>query len=214
MAPRRPTAPQAGAARARVPARPAGPPRTGSGRDRPPSAGRASSRPQSTPGTPPAGLAAVSVARSRPPLIRPMTMLSGVVVVLVLLLAPYVRPWVTQRSQIEAGNEQVRALQREVEQLTEERRRWEDPAYVRAQARERLHFVMPGETGYVVLDDQAPVRQAPDPRSAAAATLPADAGGVDPGPWYAKVWNSVKIAGDPTTEQARSSGAGQERNTP
>lgn len=133
-----------------------------------------------------------------------MTMLSGVLVVLVLLLAPYVRPWVTQRSQIAEGDEQVRELQREVEELTAERRRWNDPAYVRAQARERLHFVMPGETGYVVLDDvNARAWSTPDPRTAAAA-LPAMGAGTDRGPWYARVWSSVQIAGDPTTEQARS----------
>ena len=37
--------------------------------------------------------------------------------------------------------------------------RWEDPAYVEAQARERLHYVMPGETSYVVLEaDEAPAQ--------------------------------------------------------
>ncbi len=150
--------------------------------------------------------------RSRPPMIRPVTMLSGVVVVLVLLLAPYVRPWVTQRSQLAEGDEQVRELQRQVEELTAERRRWDDPAYVRAQARERLHFVMPGETGYVVLDDAKPTQRTPDPRSAAAALPSTSQGtGTDSGPWYARVWNSVQIAGDPTTEQARSSASGTGR---
>jgi hypothetical protein len=28
--------------------------------------------------------------------------------------------------------------------------RWQDPDYVKAQARERLHFVMPGERQYIV----------------------------------------------------------------
>jgi hypothetical protein len=137
-------------------------------------------------------------------------MLSGVLVVLVLLLAPYVRPWVTQRSQIAEGDERVRELQHEVEELTAERQRWNDPVYVRAQARERLHYVMPGETGYVVLDDSPRVASTPDPRTAAAA-LPARSAGTDRGPWYARVWTSVQIAGDPTTEQARSipSGAGR-----
>ena len=38
--------------------------------------------------------------------------------------------------------------------------RWQDPAYVEAQARERLHYVLPGETRYVVLGpDEAPARR-------------------------------------------------------
>ena len=32
--------------------------------------------------------------------------------------------------------------------------RWDDPAYVEAQARARLHFVRPGEVGYVVLTEE------------------------------------------------------------
>jgi hypothetical protein len=33
-----------------------------------------------------------------------------------------------------------------------ERRRWEDPAYIRSQARDRLYYVMPGEVSYLVMD--------------------------------------------------------------
>jgi hypothetical protein len=133
-------------------------------------------------------------------------MFSAVLVVLVLLLAPYVRPWVNQRSQIAEGDEQMRRLQQEVAGLSAERRRWDDPAYVRAQARERLHLVMPGETGFVVLDDSPASLPVPDPRSAAA-VLPAAGSPADTSSsWYAKVWSSVRIAGDPTTEQARSAG--------
>jgi cell division protein FtsB len=142
--------------------------------------------------------------RGRLPLIRPVTMFSAVLVVLALLLAPYVRPWVNQRSQIAEADEQTRRLRQEVKDLTAQRKRWDDPAFVRAQARERLHFVMPGETGYVVLDDARANLTTPDPRSATA-VLPVTGFAADTGnPWYAKVWNSIRIAGDPTTEQARS----------
>ena len=133
-----------------------------------------------------------------------MTMFSAVLVVLILLLAPYARPWVNQRSQIAEADQQMRRLRQEVADLSEERRRWGDPAFVRAQARERLHFVMPGETGYVVLDDPRATLAAPDPRSVTAVLPTADSQTDTDSPWYAKVWNSVRIAGDPTTEQARS----------
>jgi hypothetical protein len=134
-------------------------------------------------------------------------MVSAVLVVLVLLLAPYVRPWVNQRSQIAAGDEQMRRLKQQVAELSAERRRWDDPAYVRAQARERLHFVMPGETGFVVLDDSPAQLASPDPRSATAVLPVAGSPADTSSSWYAKVWSSVRIAGDPTTEQARSAGA-------
>jgi cell division protein FtsB len=212
MSPRRPNAPHAGAASARAAGRPPAPrpttPRPAAARsapagrasasDRPPSAGRASSRPLPGVPTPPAGVASPS-GRVRPPLIRPVTMVSGVLAVVALLLAPYIRPWVAQRSQLAEGRREVAALQQQVNDLTAETRRWQDPAYVRAQARERLDFVMPGETSYVVLDDTAEPSEPPDPRSVAAA-LPA---GSDSRVWYSKVWDSITIAGDPTTEQAR-----------
>jgi len=130
-------------------------------------------------------------------------MLSGVLVVVVLLLAPYLRPWVTQRSQIDDGQQQVEALRRQVAELDAELRRWDDPAYVRAQARQRLNFVMPGESGFVLLDDTARPAERPDPRSVTE-VLPA---GGDGQVWYAKVWDSIRIAGDPTTERARSGSA-------
>jgi cell division protein FtsB len=210
MAPRRPTAPQVGAAR--VTSRPALQPRGATGRaapagrsgrvDRPPATGRASSRPLPAPGTPSGGVGAGN-GRAHGPLIRPVTMLSAVFIALVLLLAPYIRPWVTQRSEIAEANEQMRQLQQEVEDLSVERRRWDDPAYVRAQARRRLHFVMPGETGYVLLDDASPAAVSQSPRSAAAlaAASQGDKGGSTE-PWYGRLWASVRVAGGPTTEQA------------
>ena len=212
MPPRRPTAPHAGAAKARAAARPAAarpaPPRVESGRPsasaRPAATGRSASRQQSAAGTGPSGKgqSGKSPGHVRRPVITPVTMVSGVLVVMVLLIAPYLRPWVSQRSQISEGDQKVRQLQSEVDALAEERRRWDDPAYVRAQARERLHFVMPGETGYVVLDDSPSTTSKADPRTASA--LPEQSGDQ---PWYARVWESVQIAGDPTTEQARSAAA-------
>jgi hypothetical protein len=134
-------------------------------------------------------------------------MFSAVLVVLVLLLAPYVRPWVNQRSQIAEGDERMRRLKQQVAELAAERRRWDDPAYVRAQARERLHFVMPGETGYVVLDDPRSDLAPPDPRSATAVLPVAGSEADTSNSWYAKVWSSVRIAGDPTTGPAATDSA-------
>jgi hypothetical protein len=119
-------------------------------------------------------------------------MMSGVLVILALLIAPYVRPWLAQRSQLAQGREEVTRLQKEVDALTAERDRWDDPAYVKAQARARLHLVMPGEVGYVNLEPAPPASGAADPRSADAALPPRhdDA-------WYGALWQSVVGAGTP-----------------
>lgn len=123
-------------------------------------------------------------------MVRPVTVLAGVGVVLVILLAPYLRPWLAQRSDIAAQQAEVEELQRQVDQLQAERRRWTDPAYVKAQARERLNFVMPGELAYVVIDDD---EQAPEADPARQAAL--DAGRIGGRPWYDVLWQSVQLAG-------------------
>jgi hypothetical protein len=119
-------------------------------------------------------------------------MMSGVLVILALLIAPYVRPWLAQRSQLAQGREEVALLQRDVDALTAERNRWDDPAYVKAQARARLHLVMPGEVGYVNLAPGHTASRGADPRSADAALPPRhdDA-------WYGALWQSVVGAGAP-----------------
>lgn len=129
-------------------------------------------------------------------MIRPATALAGVLVVLALLVAPYVRPWVSQRSQIAAAEDDVARLRAEVSDLQEQRARWDDPAYVAAQARGRLKYVKPGEVAYTLLDDVAPPESA-DPRAAAVAVPDQDASR----PWYGTLWRSIETAGDPTTRQ-------------
>jgi hypothetical protein len=119
-------------------------------------------------------------------------MMSGVLVILALLIAPYVRPWLSQRSQLVQGREEVARLQQQVDALKAERDRWDDPAYVKAQARARLHLVIPGEVGYVNLEPTRPVAGSTDPRSADAALPPRHDGA-----WYGALWQSVVGAGAP-----------------
>ena len=69
-----------------------------------------------------------------------------------------------------------------VDALVLREERLKDPAYVTSLIRERLHYVLPGEVGYVVLDPEeapAPVRQG----AKAAAS-----------PWYSTLWQSVQDA--------------------
>lgn len=77
---------------------------------------------------------------------------------LAILAASYafpVRAWLDQREQLSVLGEQRDALAAEVEALAESRDLWNDPAYVRSQARERLNYVLPGEVGIVVLGTES-----------------------------------------------------------
>ena len=64
------------------------------------------------------------------------------------------KQWIEQRDRIGILQNQLVATQAEVERLTAEAERWQDPAYVRARVRDRLFFVMPYEIGYIVIDTQ------------------------------------------------------------
>jgi cell division protein FtsB len=67
-----------------------------------------------------------------------------------LVLAPPIQHYFTQRAQINALRAQVDSDRAALEAARLELMRWQDPEYVKAQARERLHFVMPGERQYIV----------------------------------------------------------------
>jgi hypothetical protein len=128
------------------------------------------------------------------PVVRPVTMMSGVLVILALLIAPYVRPYLAQRSQLAQGREDLVQLRQEVDALRAERDRWNDPDYVKAQARARLHMVLPGEVDHVRLDPESRAGAKTDPRSAAAAVPPRSGEA-----WYGTLWQSVRTAGTPST---------------
>jgi hypothetical protein len=105
---------------------------------------------------------------------------------LVLSLAYPAKEFLAQRGEIGRLQQQQREAQARVAALEERRRQLSDPAYVRAQARERLHYVLPGETVYVVV-----------PKSGGS-----DAGGETPdlpvvsqdGSWYGRLWGTVRAA--------------------
>ncbi|MDE2386744.1 MAG: septum formation initiator family protein, partial [Actinomycetales bacterium] len=49
---------------------------------------------------------------------------------------------------------QVEQAKKDVASMQVERKRWDDPVYVRSQARDRLYYVMPGEVSYLVMDSE------------------------------------------------------------
>lgn len=70
-----------------------------------------------------------------------------------LVLAPTITTYVQQQREIAELRESVALHRQQVAQIEEQRLNWQDPAYVRAQARGRLFFVMPGETQLSVVSD-------------------------------------------------------------
>lgn len=128
-----------------------------------------------------------AVARSRINLTGRAAVLALVVCLLAISLAYPLREYLAQRGDIGRVRAQVAEQQKSVADLRAEQQRWADPAYVERQARERLHFVMPGETSYVVLEpDEAP---APDGVVASAPRPVAHS------PWFTDLWRTVEVAG-------------------
>ena len=70
-----------------------------------------------------------------------------------VVLAPSLRILVEQQQEIAALEARVAAQEAAVGGLSEEIDRWADPAYIEAQARDRLLYVKPGDISYLVIDD-------------------------------------------------------------
>jgi cell division protein FtsB len=113
--------------------------------------------------------------------------LALVVCLLAISMAYPLREYLSQRGDIADYRAQVTAQQQRVAQLRVQHHRWSSRAYVEAQARERLHYVMPGETSYVVLESDE--TRAPDGVVEAEKERPARS------PWFTDLWRSVETAG-------------------
>jgi hypothetical protein len=72
------------------------------------------------------------------------------VVAALVILAPGLRTFVEQRQEIAQLQTQVDQAKASVDDLKGQVARWDDPAYVEAQARGRLYYVFPGEVSYLV----------------------------------------------------------------
>lgn len=118
-------------------------------------------------------------------------MLGAVGVVLALLILPYFQKWLIQRSEIETARAAVAQSRQDVAGLESQRLRWLDDDYIKAQARSRLNYVMPGDTGYVVSDPEADAAVPENPDTQAAKVPVGDR------PWFADIWLSAKVAADP-----------------
>src|SRR5690348_2201871 len=114
--------------------------------------------------------------------------LSLVLLGLLLAYAYPVRVYLAQQAEIAALEDSQADQTQRIDQLNIQAAKWNDPEYIKSQARKRLHMVLPGEKQYVVVD--------PSAGQADAAGAPAPNGGKGPKPWYGKLWSSVEAAND------------------
>lgn len=72
------------------------------------------------------------------------------------VLVPTLGTFIDQRQKIAALEASVQVSEDQIAALVSERERWNDPAYITTQARERLYYVKPGEVVYLIDNDLDP----------------------------------------------------------
>jgi cell division protein FtsB len=118
--------------------------------------------------------------------------LALVVCSLALSLAYPIQRYVHQRQQLAELRDEVAGRSKRVQALEEQLKRWQDPAYVKQEARRRLHYVMPGEIGYVVIGPDGTPLDRGTAGGSATSSLLEDPGA--PRAWYERLWGSVEAA--------------------
>lgn len=68
------------------------------------------------------------------------------------LVAQDVQTFLNQRREIVEMEQSIELARQSVEDMEAERDRWQDPVYIRSQARDRLYYVLPGEVSYLVMN--------------------------------------------------------------
>lgn len=82
-----------------------------------------------------------------------MVIMLGLVVLGVLVLVPTIGTYVDQQNRITALQNAVELTQDQIDDLQAQADRWDDPAYITTQARERLYYGKPGEVLYLIDND-------------------------------------------------------------
>lgn len=114
--------------------------------------------------------------------------LLAVLFIAALIMAQPLQMLLEQQSDITHAQQQLAGENERQEELETQLQRWEDPAYVEQQARERFNMVMPGERKYMVIDEDDENTLAPEPGVAALDEH------VEMG-WADRLWGSVLSSG-------------------
>lgn len=143
-------------------------------------------------GLPEEGAGRPRPSRRRPRFTGRMGVLLLVLAVLAISYASSLRAYLHQRELIGDLNSDIAQREAAIAQLEREKQRWEDPAYVRSQARARFGYLMPGQVGFQVLDEEG---QPIDGREGL--HDPDEVVPEQPTPWWEEAWESVELAGNP-----------------
>jgi cell division protein FtsB len=107
--------------------------------------------------------------------------------ILTLAVAPPIKHYFTQRAQISQLNTQLTSDHKALDKARKDLLLWKDPDYIKSQARERLHFVLPGERQYIVTVDGT---NTDTPQTTKVATSL-----IDGQPWYTRLIASISETG-------------------
>jgi cell division protein FtsB len=136
--------------------------------------------------------AAPRSAARRPRFTGRAAVLVLVLAVLTVSYASSLRAYLQQRSHIGDLNAQIAEREASINDLEREKNRWDDPAYVKAQARARFGYLMPGEAGFEVIGpDGRPLE------AQASLNDPDDVIKTVPKAWWTSAWESMELAGNP-----------------
>ena len=100
-----------------------------------------------------------------------------------------------QQREIAETKAEIAAHQAQIDNLQDELERWKDPAYIKAQARDRLGWVMPGEIGYRVIDANGQIIGGTVTIADASTTTAVLS-------WYDTLWASLHDADQPIPDPA------------
>jgi cell division protein FtsB len=115
-----------------------------------------------------------------------MLALLVVMIAITIMLAPTVKIFFEKRAEIAELQADIAAKQSQQDDLRRQVSRWQDPNYVKQQARDRINMVMPGETGYWVFGSDLPAGSAGGAAGAGSAQDPAEL------PWVDSLWDSIR----------------------
>jgi hypothetical protein len=117
------------------------------------------------------------------------------VLVLATLAVSYassMRAYLEQKDHLEELRASITESEENIAELRREKRRWRDPAFIEAQATQRLSWVMPGETSFQVIDESGrPLDHQDslsDPEAIDVENEPA---------WWETAWQTMEAAGNP-----------------
>ena len=193
MTPRRPTSSKSGTRRVARGARPRQVPVERAASSTGSASGSAGSEPEGLPTTAP--------ERVLPP--RVVT-LAVVCLLAFVVVFTSLRAYLSQQAQYDAVVAKIKEASDTSTALENELAQWKDDTYVRSQVRERLGYVMPGDTSYVVVGADS-MKQTETGGGASA--------GSQDGPWYQKLRDSSRAAGQANSTAPAGSKGGTDGKT-